>query len=105
MVLSSLQKTLSKLEGDKTRSQDLAQVLASRVKLAKSVTQPVHLKRDFNESGYIVTSLLGEGRFGVVKLAKKKSTRHTSYVLAAPNKSGMRQDQGDAMEFVAVRII
>eukprot|EP00930_Biecheleria_cincta_P083091 TRINITY_DN72723_c0_g1_i1.p1 TRINITY_DN72723_c0_g1~~TRINITY_DN72723_c0_g1_i1.p1 ORF type:complete len:548 (+),score=115.84 TRINITY_DN72723_c0_g1_i1:33-1676(+) len=104
MVLQSLQATLDKLNTDGHRHKELTETLNARMALSQKVTRRQHKKHTFAESGYVFMHLLGEGRFGMVKLAKKKSTKQVQHNSSARRES-RRATQGTDMSMVAIRVI
>eukprot|EP00931_Biecheleriopsis_adriatica_P116719 TRINITY_DN92329_c0_g1_i1.p1 TRINITY_DN92329_c0_g1~~TRINITY_DN92329_c0_g1_i1.p1 ORF type:complete len:573 (+),score=99.61 TRINITY_DN92329_c0_g1_i1:77-1720(+) len=105
MVLQSLQATLDKLGADENRHGELVKTIRARMQLSERVTRREHRKMTFARSNYVYMHLLGEGRFGMVKLAKKKSNARVKRTSISPRKSSIRGSQSEDMEFVAVRII
>ncbi|CAK0837869.1 unnamed protein product [Prorocentrum cordatum] len=76
--LSSLADTLAKLSRDERRHEDLVGSLARR--MAARGDETVHLYRRhkqkaFADSGYVMVKTLGQGRHGMLKLARRKGSK------------------------------
>eukprot|EP00746_Dinoflagellata_sp_MGD_P099497 gnl/MRDRNA2_/MRDRNA2_40467_c0_seq1.p1 gnl/MRDRNA2_/MRDRNA2_40467_c0~~gnl/MRDRNA2_/MRDRNA2_40467_c0_seq1.p1 ORF type:complete len:585 (+),score=119.62 gnl/MRDRNA2_/MRDRNA2_40467_c0_seq1:98-1852(+) len=102
--LSSLGDTLAKLSQDQDRSEKLLHMLSSKLKLERNYTQ--HMTKNFSESGYLIVKEIGQGRFGSIKLAKKKANNYVQFTtrLVPQTKRSSREDQL-CSPFVAVRVI
>lgn len=101
--LSSLGATLDKLSQDKDRSSELLQVLAGKMKMVQTVTQ--HKNLSFANSGYVFVSELGQGRFGCVKLAKKKANEYVTFTNKHKPDAKRSSVDHTHSSFVAVRVI
>lgn len=100
--LSSLQATLDKLGRDEDRHKVLIQELTRR--MALPATQLRHVKKSFAESGYVLVKTIGQGRFGMVKMGKKKANAYTKFTSrAAPTRERSKTTMHSG--FIAVRII
>jgi len=101
--LSSLQATLEKLKGDEARHDQIVDNLAARLAIRRgSVKHRVaeHKVKTFHDSGYVFMKTLGQGRHGMMKLAKRKTSAQVKHTKAGPD-SGKEA----LAQFVAVRVI
>lgn len=93
--IPSLQDTLSKLQADEARHRQVVEDMGRRMRLQQRQTE--HVSKSFGDSGYIFIRTIGQGRFGAVKAAKKKTNQYVTW------------NPHDAKDFassmVAVRII
>jgi len=92
--MPSLAATLTKLESDEARHKQMVEELGKRMRLHQR--QMDHVAKSFADSGYIFIRTIGQGRFGMVKAAKKKTNQYVTWK-SEPN------DFASAV--VAVRII
>jgi calcium-dependent protein kinase len=100
--LSALELTLQKLHEDQDRHRRLIDKIAPSLRLAQTEAQ--HVKQAFSESNYVFIKTLGQGRFGMVKLAKKKTHKYVQHTRAGPQHEG-NSTHADNRSYVAVRVI
>jgi len=94
-TMPSLRDTLAKLQQDEVRHRQVIEDMGKRMRLQKRQTD--HVAKSFAESGYVFIRTIGQGRFGMVKAAKKKTNQYVTW------------NQFDSKDFasavVAVRIV
>jgi len=103
--LSSLSSTVDRLKNDERRNVELVQQLSRKSALHRTQTQHTQ-RKTFAESAYVFVKTIGQGRFGLVKSAKKKSIPNSHIKFTSRQVSGdKRSKMEDCAAFVAIRII
>jgi len=94
VIMPSLRDTLAKLQADEARHRQVVEDMGRRMRLNQRQTQ--HVSKSFAESGYIFIRTIGQGRFGAVKAAKKKTNQYVNWNADA---------EAIASPVVAVRVV